>query len=510
MQFNFLFSKPGLTGIQKARDLGILFLAVVLLCWGSPNRLLHWYPAALTGIAVLWGSCWGLPRGVQLRRVFAVWFVMNLFTFLPNPWSVPVLNPWEIAVGALLAPIIPLFYSLATLSSLWLTRGIPSWVRPLGMAAVWTAVDGVFGLLWFPIPFHWGSLLFDWPWGIQIADVVSIWGVTFFAVLINALLVVGIREWIPQREWRGIPVGLGLIGLVLGYGAVQLPRYEAWVAQGLRDPSAHFQVGAVQQVAWLEADRSWAYRQERYQDLFDLSQQAVDQGADLILWPEGVLRAQFANTPLENYILEPMRRILPPTGALLLGTTEPDPDTADLPEDEQTFINAALLYSAQGSLVDRYGKQWIFPYFESQRYSPSADGYRPLSWGRFQQLGVNICLESVLPGPSRELVRAGATSLLTISDDSWFGDSNWPMLHGQLSVFRAIETRRSTIFVNNTGGNLIIDPTGRIHVQGSIFDRTILVGPVIPHDEITLATRWGDWFAWVCIAAALGIPFWRR
>ncbi len=496
---------------ELPREVGILGLVVLLLCLGSPNRLLHWSPAALTGIALLWGVCWHLPFRAQLGRVFGVWVVMNAFIFLPDLLSVEVLRPWEIIGGIVVAPLIPLFYTTATLSSVWLTRGIPVWLRPLGMAAVWTAWDSLMGVLWFPIPFHWGSLLFDWPLAIQIADITSIWGVTFFAVLVNALIVVAVKEWPLARPVQTLLPSGGIVGLVLVYGVIQLSHYDALMASQLGDPAAGaFRVGAVQQVAWLETDRSWGYRAARYQELFDLSRQGVAEGAELILWPEGVLRAQFANTSLEPYILNPMRQILPRQGGLLLGTTEPDPRTAAAPPDQQQFINSALLYDAQGSLIDRFGKQWIFPYFESQRYTPSPDGYRPLYLPQFGHLGVNICLESVLPGPSRQLVRAGATSLLTISDDSWFGNSNWPMLHGQLSVFRAVENRRSTVFVNNTGGNLIINPNGRIQQRGEIFERSVVVGTMLPQAQITLATRWGDWFAWLCLGATAGLGLWRR
>jgi apolipoprotein N-acyltransferase len=134
---------------------------------------------------------------------------------------------------------------------------------------------------------------------------------------------------------------------------------------------------------------------------------------------------------------------------------------------------------------------------------PSPDGYRPLNGGTvLGSLGVMICLESVLPHPSRELVRRGAQSLLVISDDSWFGNSNWPMLHGNLSIFRAIENRRSFLFVNNTGGNLIVDPSGRVQQAGQIFETDVVVGTMKRSNTLTFFNRAGDWFAWLTILAS--------
>ncbi|MEN9236862.1 MAG: apolipoprotein N-acyltransferase [Thermostichus sp. DG_1_6_bins_120] len=509
---------------------GLSLVAIGLLCLGSPNRWLHWFPGALLGLAPLFELCEQRQGWRRLRLVYGLWFWVCLYAFWVDPFSVQVLSLGEILGGVVVAPLIPLFFTAATLLSLSFSRPLPAWARPLGIATVWTGLDGLLGLLWCPIPFHWGSLLFDWPLGIQIADVTGIWGVTFFAVFVNGVLwqlakqgwhlgKVGssaARCYAPLSRtagvknssfWSSLACGLGLSGLVLGYGAVRLAHFDA-LAAAQQDP--RFRVGTVQQVAWLEADRSWEYRLQRYQELHNLSRQAVEQGAELVIWPEGALRARLLNTGLEPYVLEPMQGILPPQGALITGATEPDPRTADWPEERKRFFNTALLFDAQGNLLDWFGKQWIFPYFESGRYVPSPDGYRPLAAGeRFGALGVMICLESVLPAPSRRLTAHGAESLVVISDDSWFGNSHWPMLHGRLSVFRAVENRRSVVFVNNTGGNLVVDPSGRLQQVGPIFQQGVLAGEVMRRSELTFYNRSGDWLAWLTLGLTLGLWRWQ-
>ncbi|MEN9231329.1 MAG: hypothetical protein Q6L68_10510, partial [Thermostichus sp. DG02_5_bins_236] len=365
---------------------GLILIAIGLLCLGSPNRWLHWFPGALLGLAPLFYLCEQRQGWRRLGLAYGLWFCVCLYAFWVDPFSVKVLSAWEILGGFVVAPLIPLFFTTATLLSLYLSRPLPDWVRPMGIATVWTGLDGLLGLLWSPIPFHWGSLLFDWPLGIQIADVTGIWGVTFFAVFVNGVLwqlaKQGWRLWrtrsfseSPVVEdssfWPTLACGLGLSGLVLAYGAVRLTHFDAFAVDN-RDPS--FRVGAVQQVAWLEADRSWDYRMERYRELHQLSGQAVAEGAELVIWPEGALRARLLNTGLEPYVIEPMQGILPPAGALITGATELDPRTAHLSGEQQRFFNTALLFDAQGNLLDLFGKQWIFPYFESGRYVPSPDG----------------------------------------------------------------------------------------------------------------------------------------
>ncbi|MDX2271046.1 MAG: apolipoprotein N-acyltransferase [Cyanobacteriota bacterium] len=481
-------------------SLALAGLAVVLLVLGSPNRWLHLYPAALIGISPLLLLSWNLPFWSQVRWSFGVWFIFCAFVFLPDLFSVKVLEAWEILGGIAIAPIVPLFYVTATVLSLALTRVVPLWIRPLAIATVWTGLDGILGLVWFPIPFHWGSLLYDWPLGIQIADLTGIWGVTFVAVLMNATLAAlatlmrqrrnGFRDprvWRAQIAMTG-GVGLGVWSLVLGYGLIRLDMYSH-----LTDP--FFMVAAVQPVAWFDAASPYTqeYRTQRYQELLALSQKGVEQGAELIIWPEGALRGRLQNTPLEPYLLAGLKQILPPTGAWITGAAEPDPRDVHAPDQSKKFNNSALLYDATGQFQDRYGKQWLFPYFETQRYIPPPDSYRPLKGDRFGQLGLMICLESVLPNASRNLVDAGAQLLIAISDDIWFGNSNWPHLHGILSVFRAIENRRSFVFVNNTGGNLIVDPSGRIQQQGEIFQQGVVVGKIFVREEITVYQIWGDY-----------------
>jgi apolipoprotein N-acyltransferase len=319
----------------------LMGLAIALLCLGSPNRWWHWFPGALLGLALLFDLCEQRQGWARWRLAYGLWFWVCLYAFWVDPFSVKVLSAWEILGGVVVAPLIPLFFTTATLLSLELSRPLPAWARPLGLATVWTGLDGLLGLLWWPIPFHWGSLLFDWPLGIQVADVTGIWGVTFYAVFVNGVLwqmarqissrwqaaggslrnVLG--EMLRNRDfWGTLACGLGLTGLVLAYGSARLADFDALAVEN-RDPD--FRVAAVQQVAWLEADRSWNYRLERYRELHQLSAQGVAAGAQLVIWPEGALRARLLNTGLEPYVIEPMQAILPPEGALITGATEPDP-----------------------------------------------------------------------------------------------------------------------------------------------------------------------------------------
>ncbi|MEO1133347.1 MAG: nitrilase-related carbon-nitrogen hydrolase [Cyanobacteria bacterium J06639_1] len=472
----------------------------------SPNQWAHWFPGALIGLAPLFYWGWEKTWWQRVRLSGVIWFAICLLVFVPDLFSVKSFGWAEILGGLIVSPVVPLFYVLASATSLQLTRQCPLWLRPIAIATVWTSFDSVMALVKFPLPLHYGACIFDFTLAIQIADITGVWGVTFLAILSNATLA-AIARTVPRDRWRAAGVGIAIWGLALGYGSWRLPVFAA----PNPDVAPHYTIGTVQQKAWLEGDRSWKYRAKRYAELQKMTRHLLnsdiesDRRVELVVWPEGALRAQVADTELERFVFDPL---LPfPRGAMLItGSSEPDPRTQDLPWEQQQFINTALLYDDSGEIRDRYGKQWLFQYFETKRFVPSPDGYRPLEGGRdLGQLGVMVCLESVMPEPSRELVRAGAQSLMAISDDSWFGKSNWPILHASLSVFRAVELRRSFAFVNNTGGNLIVDPSGIVQQRGAFWKPGVVVGHMWLRDDRTIASRWGDWFALAAVLTTFGL-----
>ena len=52
-----------------------------------------------------------------------------------------------------------------------------------------------------------------------------------------------------------------------------------------------------------------------------------------------------------------------------------------------------------------------------------------------------ICYDDTVPRPSEQLVAAGAETLVTLSNETWFRDGELDQ-HLALSTFRCIETRR--------------------------------------------------------------------
>ena len=71
-----------------------------------------------------------------------------------------------------------------------------------------------------------------------------------------------------------------------------------------------------------------------------------------------------------------------------------------------------------------------------------------------------------------------ADLLITISNDSWFGNSIGPLQHLQIAQMRALENGRYMIRGTNNGVSAIIDHRGQIVARTPQFVATALVGEV--------------------------------
>ena len=100
--------------------------------------------------------------------------------------------------------------------------------------------------------------------------------------------------------------------------------------------------------------------------------------------------------------------------------------------------------------------------------------------------------------------RKRADFIVNITNDGWFKYNEMPQ-HLQAAVFRSIENRVPTARSVNTGISGFIDSVGRI--TGTIPAETTgtSAATVFLDDRITLYTRFGDIFAYICVAATGGL-----
>ncbi len=108
------------------------------------------------------------------------------------------------------------------------------------------------------------------------------------------------------------------------------------------------------------------------------------------------------------------------------------------------------------------------------------------------KLAPYICYEVVYADFAARLAR-DSDFLLTISNDSWFGESIGPLQHLEMAQMRAAETRRFMLRGTNNGISAVIDPYGKLIAQSKQFVRTSLNAEIQTVSGSTPFMRYGSW-----------------
>jgi apolipoprotein N-acyltransferase len=108
------------------------------------------------------------------------------------------------------------------------------------------------------------------------------------------------------------------------------------------------------------------------------------------------------------------------------------------------------------------------------------------------------------------LAQNNASLLVNITNDAWYGRSSAPYQHFSMSVFRAVENRRSLVRAANTGISGFIDPSGNVIETTQIFKDAVITQEIPMLQVETLYSRFGDVFAMTCLGLSVFIILFRR
>jgi apolipoprotein N-acyltransferase len=111
---------------------------------------------------------------------------------------------------------------------------------------------------------------------------------------------------------------------------------------------------------------------------------------------------------------------------------------------------------------------------------------------------------------ARDWTASGANLLVNITNDAWFGRSSAPWQHLSMSVFRAVENRRSLARAANTGVSAIVDPLGRIAATSPLFQPFYLVADVPLLQQETVFVDFGYHFGLLCLLVSIPLALFCR
>jgi apolipoprotein N-acyltransferase len=119
-----------------------------------------------------------------------------------------------------------------------------------------------------------------------------------------------------------------------------------------------------------------------------------------------------------------------------------------------------------------------------------------------QRVAVNICYEDVF---GEEIIRTlpGATLLINVTNDAWYGHSYAAAQHNQISQLRALESGRMMLRATNTGVTSIIGADGKLLQQLPQHQQAVLKGMAQGYAGTTPYVRWGNAAVLLLIALML-------
>jgi apolipoprotein N-acyltransferase len=415
------------------------------------------------------------------------------------------------------------------------------WSVLLLIASVWAGANGAatwminrlsrrsIALACFGTPFLWVSLeMFrtwlpeiSFPWNllgypasangalVQITAVTGIYGLSFLVAAFNSLLAWSDADtrYSPRHRLAILLAAVALMLLVMIVGPRLVPT-----------PVANHTARAVQ-LNFPEADQypnDWLT--QHTSDLAEIQRLSLAPSAhhpDLLVWPEAPAPFSFQDTPFAYMASGLAVHFQHP---FIVGVVEWKPETVSTGGTSHTIMapyNSALMFDAQGHRDFSYDKVHLVPFGEYEPFplihrvvsnvSSEVGGFRKgtrYSVGVFSNgnsFGVFICYEAIYPGEIRRFAASGAQLFVNISNDGWFGHSAAAEQHLRMARVRAVENRRWIVRTTNSGITASIDPYGRIFRP---LPKDVRAAADLPYDfrtDRTIYTRFGDWFAWLCL-----------
>jgi apolipoprotein N-acyltransferase len=429
------------------------------------------WPLAFVGIALLDRLIADRPWGARFRRGMAFglgWLVPGMF------WMIDLTLPGWVLANLLYASYLGVAMALCP----------PGRGRRLALPAAlvlfeafrWAWPFGGVPLATLPMS-QASSPLLDTARLAGALGLVALVGVG--GVLLSALF---------DRQWRTSALAGGVLVAALVLAAVA-PTGDA---VGSLDV-AIVQGGGPQRTRAADTDEREVF--ERH-----LAASAdIDTPVDLVIWPENVVNVEGDVMEVrEGQELSTLAQEL--DAPLLAGVVEG--------RGQDGFDNAAIVWDADGEVVDRYDKVRRVPFGEyvplrgliekvapdsgvSSRDAIAGDGPAVLNTP-VGPVAVAISWEIFFGGRAREGVEREGEVLINPTN----GSSYWlTILQSQQvasSRLRAVETGRWVLQAAPTGFSAVVDPDGNVLQRTSISEREVLHATVEQRTGQTWATQLGD------------------
>lgn len=423
----------------------------------------------------------GVVAGAVYYGIILYW--ITLFGFLP--WILLVLYQ-------------ALYFAVFAMLCVRLAPERAGWRGFLAIPALWVVLQYLKTL--GPYAFIWGSFAHTQADNVPFAQISSVtgpWGIDFALCFLNLALANALQ---PRVSRRYVPliIAAGLTLLICIFGVTSIPKTE---------PTQSSRVAILQGNMKNDFDPVPNYEKIAYALYSRMTAEAAKKGVDLVIWPETTLAVDIASPEWANLLSDTARK----AGVeLLIGGYDASKD----PMITGSY-NSVFLFDKSGRIAGVYHKVQLVPFGE---FVPLRDrlpmlrdyGVRPddvlaakthsLVDTSIGKVGVSICFESLFPEIARGETLSGANLLCVVTNDAWFERTQAAREHLLMAKLRAIENRRYVLRAAGTGISAVIDPYGRTSQELGLFRQGTIISGVQPSSALTFYTRFGQWFAYLCIA----------
>ncbi len=421
-------------------------------------------------------------------------------------------------------------------------------------AAIWVALEMIRvrflgGFPWNPL----GASQYQLIPLIQIASVTGVYGVSFLVVWVSlSLFSAGrmiFRRPTLRMAWQGeIILPLAAVVVLFAFGSAKINGQNP---SGATLRITLIQPSIPQTLIWNSSEDN-----RRFRELLALSEQALTNKTDLLIWPESAV----PRLDEINYIA--ITNLIRTHHLWLIFNAEDYVwrSGAGTNNDYDAF-NAAFLFNPDGRCTAIYHKQKLVifgEYIPLVRWLPFIKWFTPIT-GSFAsgtnampfEMNINperrpparhesnadipgagsetgvpnnlhiktatlICYEDIFPELAREYVQDDTDFLVNLTNDGWFGEGAAQWQQAAAAIFRAVENGVPLVRSTNNGLTCWADSHGRLREifrdkTGSVYGvgaMTIELPLSQPGEKRapTFYNQHGDWFGWSCVGVA-GILF---
>jgi apolipoprotein N-acyltransferase len=422
-----------------------------------------------------------------------------------------------LGVPAILAP----FTAAGFLAARVLWR--PGALRIVALAVALTAADWIRGHAFTGFPWNAFGYALTSPLELaQAASLFGIWGLTFITVAVFASpATLADDRCDTRRPWLPLVAALIALAVLALFGSWRLsrmpPAFVEGVALRIMQPN-------------LQQDSKFNYsaKAQVMNHYIRLSTGRTDARPDglrqvtHLIWPESAFPFYLSSEP---DALAQLGALVPDGTVLITGadrTGSPPANAANT--DTRTSM---YVIDHQAAVRALYDKVHLVPFGEYLPFQSlleriglmqltkvaggliAGEARHPMQVPGAPPALPLLCYEVIFPG---EVAMPGERVgwLLNLTNDGWFGLSSGPYQHFEQARLRAIEQGLPLVRAANTGISAVVDPLGRIVGSLPLGTEGLLDAPLPKAIAPTVYARFGDRFAGLALAVALGLVVRRR